>query len=467
MWNAVMSGFDWLIGAGPTVMLPVIITVIGLFFGLKLGKAFKSGLTLGIGFAGIRLLLDYMAANLGPASQAMVDNIGINLDVLDVGWGSIAAVTWSSPIIVFLVLSIFAVNIIMLLTKTTNTLDVDIWNYHHMAIVGIMVHYVTTNIWLGIGASVVMAITTFKIADWSQPMIEKFFGIPGVSLPTVSATSTLVLAWPLNWLLDRIPGINKINVTLKDVQKYLGFFGDQMVLGLILGSAIGLLGGYDITTSLQLGVSMAAVLVIIPKMTSLFVEGLMPISEAAQDWSQKKFKDRKLFIGLDAAVVVGNQDVITTALILIPLTIGLAFILPGNRMLPFADLAIIPFRIALVVALTRGNFFKNIIIGLTTSAAILYAGTITAPILTELAGSVGIEVAVAGSALLISSFSATSLTHSFLVFFAFVGPLLVTLPVMIFIIAIFWYYFEVMKPNTRQAREQREKNEMEIEEQAI
>ncbi|WP_051912435.1 PTS galactitol transporter subunit IIC [Carnobacterium funditum] len=467
MWNAVMSGFDWLIGAGPTVMLPVIITVIGLFFGLKLGKAFKSGLTLGIGFAGIRLLLDYMAANLGPASQAMVDNIGINLDVLDVGWGSIAAVTWSSPIIVFLVLSIFAVNIIMLLTKTTNTLDVDIWNYHHMAIVGIMVHYVTKNIWLGIGASVVMAITTFKIADWSQPMIEKFFGIPGVSLPTVSATSTLVLAWPLNWLLDRIPGINKINVTLKDVQKYLGFFGDQMVLGLILGSAIGLLGGYDITTSLQLGVSMAAVLVIIPKMTSLFVEGLMPISEAAQDWSQKKFKDRKLFIGLDAAVVVGNQDVITTALILIPLTIGLAFILPGNRMLPFADLAIIPFRIALVVALTRGNFFKNIIIGLTTSAAILYAGTITAPILTELAGSVGIEVAVAGGALLISSFSATSLTHSFLVFFAFVGPLLVTLPAMIFIIAIFWYYFEVMKPKARQAREQREKNEMEIEEQAI
>lgn len=366
MWDAIMSGFNWLIGAGPTVMLPIIITVIGLVFGLKLGKAFKSGLTLGIGFAGIRLLLDYMSSNLGPAAKAMVENIGINLDVLDVGWGSIAAVTWSSPIIVFIVFAIFAVNIIMLLTKTTNTLDVDIWNYHHMAIVGIMVHYVTKNIWLGIGASVVMAITTFKIADWSQPLIEKFFGIPGVSLPTVSATSTLLLAWPLNWLLDRIPGINKIDITLKDVQKYLGFFGDQMILGLILGSGIGLLGGYSITASLQLGVSMSAVLVIIPKMTSLFVEGLMPISEAAQDWSQRKFKNRKLFIGLDAAIVVGNQDVITTALILIPLTIGLAFILPGNRMLPFADLAIIPFRIAFVVALTRGNFFKNIIIGLAT-----------------------------------------------------------------------------------------------------
>lgn len=454
MWSAIMSGFKWLIDAGPTVMLPVIITVIGLFFGLKLGKAFKSGLTLGIGFAGIKLLLDYMSSNLGPASRAMVENIGINLDVLDVGWGSIAAITWSSPIIVFIVFSIFAVNIIMLLTKTTSTLDVDIWNYHHMAIVGIMVHYVTKNIWLGIGASVVMAITTFKIADWSQPLIEKFFGIPGVSLPTVSATSTLLLAWPLNWLLDRIPGINKVNITLKDVQKYLGFFGDQMILGLILGSAIGLLGGYNITASLQLGVSMSAVLVIIPKMTSLFVEGLMPISEAAQDWSQRKFKNRKLFIGLDAAVVVGNQDVITTALILIPLTIGLAFILPGNRMLPFADLAIIPFRIAFVVALTRGNFLKNIIIGLATTTAILYAGSITAPILTDLASSIGIEVAVAGGALFISSFSATSLTHSFLIFFAFVGPLFITMPIMIAVIALFWVYFEVIKPKSKKTNEE-------------
>ena len=456
MWDAIMSGFNWLIGAGPTVMLPIIITVIGLVFGLKLGKAFKSGLTLGIGFAGIRLLLDYMSSNLGPAAKAMVENIGINLDVLDVGWGSIAAITWSSPIIVFIVFAIFAVNIIMLLTKTTNTLDVDIWNYHHMAIVGIMVHYVTKNIWLGIGASVVMAITTFKIADWSQPLIEKFFGIPGVSLPTVSATSTLLLAWPLNWLLDRIPGINKIDITLKDVQKYLGFFGDQMILGLILGSAIGLLGGYSVTASLQLGVSMSAVLVIIPKMTSLFVEGLMPISEAAQNWSQRKFKNRKLFIGLDAAIVVGNQDVITTALILIPLTIGLAFILPGNRMLPFADLAIIPFRIAFVVALTRGNFFKNIIIGLATTTAILYAGSITAPILTELASSIGIQVAVVGGALFISSFSATSLSHSFLVFFAFVGPLLITMPIMIVVIATFWYYFEVIKPKSKKAKEEME-----------
>ncbi|MBG9985024.1 PTS galactitol transporter subunit IIC [Aerococcaceae bacterium DSM 111022] len=448
MWGIVQSAFDWLMAAGPTVMLPIIITVIGLIFGLKFGQAFKSGLTLGIGFAGIRLVLDYLASNLGPAAQAMVENIGVQLDVLDVGWGSVAAITWASPIVIFAVFAIFITNIVMLVTKTTNTLDVDIWNYHHMAIVGILVHYVTDNVYLGVAAAVIMAVTTFKIADWTQPSVEETFGIPGVTLPTVSATASMVIAWPMNWLLDKIPGLKNLDFTLDDAQKYLGFFGDQSILGLILGIVIGLLGGNDITGSLQLGVSMAAVLVIIPKMTSLFVEGLMPISSAAQKWSQEKFKDRQLFIGLDAAVVVGNQAVITTALILIPLTLLLAVILPGNRMLPFADLAIITFRICLVVALTKGNFIKNIIIGLVVMSAVLYGGTYSAPILTELATTVGIDIAaIAGPGLMIASFSALSLPQSLLVFLMFTQPLYITIPAFIVIFGFSWYKLEYQKNN--------------------
>lgn len=40
-------------------------------------------------------------------------------------------------------------------------------------------------------------------------------------------------------------------------------------MGGVIGIAIGFLAGYDITQILQLGVSMSAVLVLIPKMTSL------------------------------------------------------------------------------------------------------------------------------------------------------------------------------------------------------
>ena len=118
-------------------MLPVIITIIGLVFRVKLSKSFKAGLTIAIGFAGINLVVNLLKTNIGPAAQAMVTNFGINLNVTDVGWGAIASVTWASPIIAFIIFEILAINIIMLILKLTDTMDVDIWNYHHMAIVGI------------------------------------------------------------------------------------------------------------------------------------------------------------------------------------------------------------------------------------------------------------------------------------------------------------------------------------------
>ncbi|UZW14885.1 PTS galactitol transporter subunit IIC [Clostridium pasteurianum] len=440
----ILKIFNTLLDAGPTVMLPLIIFVIGLIFRVKPAKAFRSGLTVGIGFAGIKLVINLLASNLGPAAQDMVKNFGIKLDALDVGWGAIAAVTWSSPIIAILIFVILLSNIVLLILKKTNTLDVDIWNYHHMAIVGIMTYFVTKNVALGVAATISMAVITFKMSDWTEHLVKDYFGLPGVSLPTVSALSSLVVAVPLNMLLDKIPGINKINFDIKDAKKYLGFFGEPMIMGLILGGVIGALAKYDITKVLGIAVNMAAVMVLIPKMTSLFMEGLMPISEAAKKFTKTKFKGRKFLIGLDAAVVVGNTEVITTSLIVIPLTIALAVVLPGNRVLPFADLAVVPFRVALVVALTRGNFIKNIIMGLACTGAILLAGTKTAPVMTELAKSTGIDLSMAGGAL-ISSFAATSLTVSFIVFEVFTGNIMITVPIFIASFMAIWFYIEVIK----------------------
>ena len=111
----IYDAFSAVLNAGATVMLPIVITIIGLIFGVKLSKAFRSGITIAIGFTGINLIVNMMKANLGPAAQAMVQNFGIKLDILDVGWGAIAAVTWSSPIIAILIFCILATNIIMLI----------------------------------------------------------------------------------------------------------------------------------------------------------------------------------------------------------------------------------------------------------------------------------------------------------------------------------------------------------------
>jgi PTS system galactitol-specific IIC component len=76
----------YILDLGPTVMLPLVILFFGLALGLKPGKAFKSGLMIGIGFVGIGLVIGLMLNSLGPAAKAMADRFGMSLNVIDLGW---------------------------------------------------------------------------------------------------------------------------------------------------------------------------------------------------------------------------------------------------------------------------------------------------------------------------------------------------------------------------------------------
>lgn len=131
---------------------------------------------------------------------------------------------------------------------------------------------------------------------------------------------------------------------------------------------------------------MGAVLVLIPKMAAMLMEGLLPVSEAAQEFIQNKFKNRtRLYIGLDSAVGIGNPATLSVALLLVPITVLLAAIIPGNKVIPFADLAVIPFSLVLVTPITKGNVFRNLIIGLLIVSCGLLIATNLAPLHTQLA----------------------------------------------------------------------------------
>lgn len=53
------------LGLGATVILPVAIFILGVFFGQKVGKAFRSAVTIGVAFVGIFLVIDLLTLNLG------------------------------------------------------------------------------------------------------------------------------------------------------------------------------------------------------------------------------------------------------------------------------------------------------------------------------------------------------------------------------------------------------------------
>lgn len=216
-------------------------------------------------------------------------------------------------------------------------------------------------------------------------MLEKYFDLPGISVATGSTVSYAPLGIPLVRLVQKIPVVKNWNADPETIQKRFGIFGEPIFMGLALGVALGLLAGYSVGETIEIGMAMAAVMVLMPRMVKLLMEGLMPISESARSLLQKKFGAQNIYIGLDAAVAIGHPAVISTALILVPITVAIAVILPGNNVLPFGDLATIPFIVAFIVGAARGNIVHSVLVGTVLIALSLYMATDIAAFHTQMA----------------------------------------------------------------------------------
>ncbi|MEG6574666.1 PTS galactitol transporter subunit IIC [Caldibacillus debilis] len=389
MGDKVLEIVQYVLGFGPTVMLPIVIFLIAICFRVKLSKALRSALIIGIGFVGIYAIFDILTKNVGPAAEAMVKNTGVNLPVVDLGWPPLSAITWASPIAPFVIPLTVLINIGLLAINKTRTVDVDLWNYWHFALAGTLVYYATGSFVLGLVGAGIAAIVILKLADWSAPMIQKHFNLPGISLPTLSSAVFFPIGLLGNMIIDKIPIINKWDLNPEKIQKRFGIFGEPMMIGVILGIFLGIAAGYDIKGILTLGVNIGAVMFILPRMVRILMEGLIPLSDAIKEILQKRFPNRKdLYIGLDIAVAIGNPAIISTALLLTPISVILAFVLPGNETLPLGDLANLAVMISMVVLATNGNVFRSLLIGIPIIIGDLLIATALAPTITKLAKDV-------------------------------------------------------------------------------
>lgn len=382
-----MTALNYILNLGSSVVMPIIITILGLILGQKFSKAFRSGMTIGVGFIGINLVIGLMGDYVSPAAKAMVERFGLELSVIDVGWPVSSSIAFATQIVPFVFIVCFAINIFMLATNMTKTLNIDIWNYWHFILTGSLVQFMTGSMIAGIIASGVTFIIIMKMADYSAPKVQEYFGLPGVSLPHTETVSWAPIMILLDKIYDKIPGFNKIHLDGESIQKKFGILGDPMVLGLILGTLIGILAGYQPNAVVTLAVNMAAVMFILPRMVRILMEGLMPLSEDAKKFLAKKFPGKEVNIGLDAAVATGSPMVISTALLMIPITLFLAVILPGNKLLPLVDLSTLPFFMIWPVVASKGNLFRSLISGTLMMIAILYIGTNLAPTVTMIAHS--------------------------------------------------------------------------------
>ena len=382
--------FSYIISLGASVMMPILFTIIGLCIGLKFGKSLKSGLYVGVGFVGLGIVTALLTNNFGSPLSEISKLYNLQLGVFDMGWPAAAAVAYNTAVGALIIPICLGVNFLMLITKTTRTVNIDLWNYWHFAFIGAVAYFVMDqSLAWGYFAAIVCYINTLVMADLTASKFQGYYeNMDGISIPQPFCQSFTAFALGINWLLDKIPGFSKLDIDAEGLKKKFGVLGEPLVLGVIVGALIGALAQLDIKKILFLGVTMGAVMELIPRITRLFIDGLMPISEKTQEVVKRKFNGKKVFIGMSPALVIGHPTTLVVSLLLIPVTLGLAVILPGNEFLPLASLAGMFYVFVMVLPFTKGNVVKTFIVGLVAVAIGLWFVTDMAPAFTQAAHTV-------------------------------------------------------------------------------
>lgn len=384
-----MDVFSYIISLGASVMMPIIFTVIGLCIGMKFGQALKSGLYVGVGFVGLGVVTALLTTNFNDPLKAICDLYHLQLNVFDMGWPAAASVAYNTAVGALIIPICLGINVLMLLTKTTSTLNIDLWNYWHFAFIGAVAYFVMgESLAWGYFAAIVCYIITLVLADITAPKFQKYYDLDGISIPQPFCQSFMPFAVVINKLLDKIPGFSRLDVDAEGLKRKFGVFGEPLLLGVIVGILIGVAAHFDVKMVLTLGVTMGAVMELIPRITKLFIDGLKPISVKAQEMVDKRLHGRKVHIGMSPALVIGHPTTLVVSILLIPTVLIISVILPGNQFLPLASLAGMFYLFPIVLPYTKGNVVKTFIIGLVALIFGLYFVTDMAPDFTLAANAV-------------------------------------------------------------------------------
>ena len=400
----VMDIIAYIVNLGSYIFVPILMCVIGLLFGLKPSKAIKAGATVGIGLVGVSIVSTLTSGSLGPVINEVIDKLNLNLISIDVGGSPAAAVGFGGLIAATLIVTVIAVNIILVALKLTNTVNVDIYNFWYFAITAGFVNLLTGSFWLGILAGVTHAILGLKVADIMAHRTQEIIGIEAISIPHGFAAASAPLFLVLDKIYDHIPflahrKIDEENVgeEKKGIGHYIGvIFGDRIYLGLIMGIFFGVVAGYDFKGIADVTIKTAAIMELFPTVVKMLVNGLIPISNQAKNFFTKHFADLNLYIGLDSAVTIGHPVTISVGFLMIPVFLIVAAILPGNTTLPLGELPFAAFYVCFATIVHRANKRRTIISSLIFIPIVLWVSSWAAPMFTQLAANAGLDLVASG-----------------------------------------------------------------------
>lgn len=452
MLEAVNSFFT---SFGASVVVPVMIFIIALFLKVKPKTAMMSAFYAGVGLTGFGWIISQFTPVVTTIIKQMVDNTGIDLPVVDIGWQAGSLATFGSSVgLTFFVFGLLFELIIFALGITKIFMPSNLWNNFGFMLWGTLAYFVTQNFWLSLGLSFFMLLYALLLAEVQADRWSDYYGVKNATVSSLHNIEQVIPALILDPLWNLL-GFNKVKMTPAAFKDKLGVFGEPTTLGALLGLIIGIIGNLNNLGDLkawgqilQFAIQLSAVMTIFPLVTGVFAKAFTPLAEEIDKNRQTKAAEqgevadelndkKRWFLGVDDGVGYGEPATIISGGILIPIMVVIAFLLPGNKTLPIVDLIALPFMVESIVALTRGNILKVIANGIVWFTLGLYASSWLGTIYTGAVSHYG--AVIPAGVVLITSFNLVARPLNALVFAAFItqNPFWIGLCIVIYLGLLF------------------------------
>ncbi len=427
---------------GAAIVVPVIIFFIALIMKVKPKKAFNAALNAGIGLTGFNMVIGAYTPIVTPAINRMVTETGVNLRILDTGWQATSVVAYSTQVgMIFLALGLVLQGVLFVIKFTDVFMPSDLWNNYSFMLWGSMLYMSTKNLWLSIGLMILSNLYCLVFTEIVAKRWSVYYGYPRCTISAPHHICSVPLAMGMDWILTKL-GANKIRWNPETLQDKLGFLGETTSLGFVLGVCLGFAGNFMRLNTLTgwgeimvIGISTSAIMAIFPKIAGIFASAFTAITDASKSTAKSSGgKDRIWYLAINDAAGYGETATLLTGMLLIPIVLILAIVLPGNQTLPMVDLIAIPYMIELIICISNGNIFKSLISGAIWCVGGLYMITAVAPIFTQVAVDVGVNLP-AGT-MMICSFAVMTNHIMGLLFLLFMtqNPLWIGLTVAVYLI---------------------------------
>jgi PTS system galactitol-specific IIC component len=370
--------FATLAGLPQLAVIPIVIVILALIVRQPLKKAIEGGIKVGMGGLGM-LAISYFAIKFfGPAAQGAAETIGgpmSRMTLVDVGWTN-ALMVLANPMIWVNILVFVAINVGLIWIRVTKTLYVDFPCMWRGVWTGMIVWATTDSFWWGTLAMQIFLISDVLFADWNTKRLRDYHGFaPMASFP--NSQNAAIIAAPLAWVLAHIPGLKSWNIKLDWTRKNLSFFAQPLVLGMITGTVLGLLAGFNILNAMLVGVVAAAMFHVWPMALGVMFEGWSVFNEGMRNilvkWMEGK---REVYLAVDTSVLLGHPTVGVSTTLMYPIAFLLAVFVPGVGLFPVISVQIIQWWMAHITGWTRGNIIHNLII--CSVVVVLYGWAATA-----------------------------------------------------------------------------------------